>query len=393
MFETPILKILFVSSLYPSAEQPQYCIFLEQQAQALQALGHCVEILRLSPSLHKNCITGPTCQNGLNVYTWEYPSRKQAERAVLPLASTAISPFLYKNNYSAVSLHMGSLRCFLCIAKVCASNNTPVFAHFHGLNIWHDYCENTKQKIIRIYQFPFQKAFLKKCSAVVGVSRRTCQIVNEHYHGPVFPVYNGVDFSRFSPKTRSFSAHHLPFRILCVANLIPIKGQTYLLQAIADCLSHGYSVELTLVGDGPEKTALQELCQKLDIVSQVHFLGVLPYSEVSLHMSEADMFIMPSYFEAFGCVYVEAMASGMLTCGCKNSGADEIIQHKQTGLLVDPHSVHSIVEMIEFAIDNPAEASKIAKKGFERAKDFSWQVSAEALASVYLSYRSSAQNE
>jgi D-inositol-3-phosphate glycosyltransferase len=103
-------------------------------------------------------------------------------------------------------------------------------------------------------------------------------------------------------------------------------------------------------------------------------------------MAQADMFVMPSFFEAFGCVYVEAMSCGTLTCGCNNSGAAEIIADGVDGLLVEEKSSKDIADRILWAIENPEQAAVMAQKGKKKAEQFSWDASAKALVDVYKQY-------
>ncbi len=375
------MKILFVSELYPSDEKPQYCIFIEQQAQALRELGNDVDVLRLKRSENVNqSLRMESVRNGLRIFCWEYFSSKRDELLMTPLKRDLIKSFLLKENYHVISLHIGSTRPFKAIANVCKGNSTKVFAHFHGLNVWRDYYQSTKQAIVRSYKNLHRMALLNRIDGAIGVSDCTCQKIRLHYHGPVFTVYNGVDLTRFVGMKNVDTE---VFRILCVANLIPLKGQSYLIQAVAKVIKQGHRVELVLVGEGPERERLQNMCAQLGIDNAVHFLGVLPYDDVARQMALSDIFIMPSHFEAFGCVYVEAMATGTLTCGCRLYGAAEIINDRTDGLLFEEKNVDAIVDTITYAIENPEEAQRMAENGIQKAAVFSWRKSAESLEKVY----------
>jgi len=73
----------------------------------------------------------------------------------------------------------------------------------------------------------------------------------------------------------------------------------------------------------------------------------------------------------------------VLTCGCKGTGAEEIITNEWDGLLVTQHSTDSIVQAVCFAMDHRQEAAEIAIRGMERARHFSWIASAKSLQKVY----------
>lgn len=379
------MKILFVSSCFPSDNAPQYCVFLEQQARALQSLGHQVDILIIhtSKGVKKDRIYFLQKRNDLNIYDWLTAESKVKSHLQIPISTKCIQKFFNEQGYSAVSLHFGGFRHFYPIVQACHALNIMVVGHYHGLNVWYDYYETIKQKVVRLYSNCFTKFILHQYDHIVGVSELTCKIVKKHYRkSNISTVYNGVDSSLFCENK---GRQNEKFTILCVANLIPIKGQRFLIDAVAKCIQKGYSIELRLGGEGGDRSSLERKCEELGIVNHVVFLGRMPYAQVAVEMQSADMFIMPSYFEALGCVYLEAMACGTLTCGCYNNGAAEIITHNKNGLLVKEKNVASIEESIEFAINNSEKCHLLAKEGKLTALHFSWKNSAEQLEKVYLS--------
>ena len=100
-------------------------------------------------------------------------------------------------------------------------------------------------------------------------------------------------------------------------------------------------------------------------------------------MAKADMFILPSYFDANPCVLYEAMASGTLTCAANIYGPPEIITHLKTGLLFEPKSADSIASTILYAINNPEQISEIIQKGLDWVKSNTWEQSAKNLQTAY----------
>ena len=101
-------------------------------------------------------------------------------------------------------------------------------------------------------------------------------------------------------------------------------------------------------------------------------------------MSENDIFIMPSYYEALGCVYLEAMASGMITVGVKGQGIDEIIKDGKNGFLLAPESIESITMTVRKIYGMTAdEISGVSDLARITAGNYSWDDSAKALSEVY----------
>ena len=157
-----------------------------------------------------------------------------------------------------------------------------------------------------------------------------------------------------------------------------------MIDAVAKVIDKGYKVKLKIVGGGPDREKLETQCKELGIENSVNFFGILPYERVAEEMMTSDMFIMPSFFEGLGCVYLEAMSCGLLTCGCDtNNGIREIIINKENGLLLKEKDSDSIVDAILFAIENPKEAKVIAEEGKETALQFTWINSARELEKAY----------
>jgi glycosyltransferase involved in cell wall biosynthesis len=146
-------------------------------------------------------------------------------------------------------------------------------------------------------------------------------------------VYNGVDPELFSPGVESRSAEQL---ILSVGNLIPVKGHDLLIRAVASLAPEFPALALEIIGDGPERSRLQALAQRLQILDRVRFPGRQSRSQVVTAMRRCTLFVLPSRYEGLGCVYLEAMAVGKPVIGCRGQGIAEIVQHGSNGFLVGP---------------------------------------------------------
>lgn len=376
------MKILFVSSGYPTKEKPQYCIFLEQQAQALMRNGNHVDVLYVDNSSEKDFFSEWYVRNGIQIYKWEIKRNYLKFYLVFQESNEDVENFLAKNQYDVVSFHFGNIAPFSTICKTCKKIGTKSVMHFHGLNVWKDYYKSFKGRVYEYYYSIRKKIFLNEVDAIVGVSELVCEKIAERVlDNKIYKVYNGVNLELFSESDEIKDNH--TFRIICVANLIKIKGQIYLLEAAARCLRKGYGLEMIFVGDGPDKEKLMKRAKDLAIEQQVTFLGTLKYEEVAKELKKSNLFILPSYFEAFGCVYAEAMSSGVVTCGCYNNGAEEIILHNTDGFLVREKNVDDIENVIIQVMENPDKAREIAKRGIKKASTFSWSNSAIFLEEVY----------
>jgi len=146
-------------------------------------------------------------------------------------------------------------------------------------------------------------------------------------------VYNGVDPELFSPANEPASGAPV---VLCVGNLLPIKGQAVLIRAIASIAPDFPTLGLEFIGQGPELPRLQALLEQLEIGERVRFLGRQSRAQVAEAMRRCTVFALPSTYEGLGCVYLEAMSAGKPVIGCRGQGIGEIIRHGSNGFLVGP---------------------------------------------------------
>jgi teichuronic acid biosynthesis glycosyltransferase TuaC len=146
-------------------------------------------------------------------------------------------------------------------------------------------------------------------------------------------VYNGVNPELFSPGKESTDPKPI---VLSVGNLIPIKRHDLVVRAVASLVPEFPTLTLEIIGEGGERTGLENLARELKIADRVRFFGRQPRHNVADAMRRCTVFALPSQYEGLGCVYLEAMSVGKPAIGCRGQGIAEIIQHGSNGFLVGP---------------------------------------------------------
>jgi glycosyltransferase involved in cell wall biosynthesis len=154
-------------------------------------------------------------------------------------------------------------------------------------------------------------------------------------------IPNGVDFSRFNLR----SITDTPSKLIYIGYLVQHKGIHVLLQAIAILKQQGIFPSLSIIGSGIYGNELKLLCNKLDLNSQVHFLGEKNAAEVANLLPQHDVMIHPSFIESFGIVMVEALAAGLPVLSTFNGGAEDIIS-SEVGMLVPINNPKALAEGI-----------------------------------------------
>jgi glycosyltransferase involved in cell wall biosynthesis len=127
--------------------------------------------------------------------------------------------------------------------------------------------------------------------------------------------------------------------VLAIGRLVPEKGFDKLLLALSSsrgCGDRGSELRLILVGTGPEESRLRTLVDDLGL-GNVEFRGFIDHSRLPSCFAEADIFALPSIYEPFGVVLIEAAASGLPLVASRYAGATcDFVRHGETGLVVDP---------------------------------------------------------
>lgn len=377
------MRALFITTCYPSKEYSQYCIFLEQQAQALKRSGVKTDVLLLCEG--KSFDTQRETYNGVDIIKIGIAENTKYDL----LFPTELSKCdrdkimsVLDVDYDNVSFHFGGLKILRSVIKICKLKKVKLFIHFHGLNVWQEYSE--KYKLLYDYYRIQKKSLYSKADAAVCVSKKVAGKFTERIKTvPTFTVYNGVNTEFFKCEERSFSDLK-KLKVLTVGNLIAIKGHNYLINAVSMAIQKGMEIELTIAGKGPLDNELKTLVKNLGISRNVIFTGSVPYGKIAGLMKANDIFIMPSYYEALGCVYLEAMAAGMITVGVSGQGIDEIITDGINGFLVKPKDVESIFNtLIKISSLNKDQLKKISENAVMTARKYSWNESAINLKSVY----------
>ena len=136
--------------------------------------------------------------------------------------------------------------------------------------------------------------------------------------------------------------------LVTVAHLIARKRHGDVLRAIAVLGRRYPRLRYRVIGDGPERTALEGLAARLEISDRVDFLGQLPPQQAIDLARRSTLFVMPSTEEAFGVAYVEAMAGGVPAIGCRGEpGPEEIAAAGDGMVLVPPGDIERLTQRIE----------------------------------------------
>lgn len=197
-------------------------------------------------------------------------------------------------------------------------------------------------------------------------------------------VPNGIDLPPARPGKPIFE--NRPRRLVSVANLQEGKGIDLTLRALARLTSEGVSDwTYRIIGEGRERAALLKLTADLGLSDKVTFVGAIRHAEIFDALGSEDIFVLPSYREAFGIAYLEAMAVGLLTIGVMGQGPSQFIRDGENGILLAPGDVEALVAALRDVLTGDCQRwRKVAREGQRTAQNaYTWDHHARQLVSVY----------
>jgi len=153
------------------------------------------------------------------------------------------------------------------------------------------------------------------------------------------------------------------FKIISVGNLKAEKGFEFLLESVGELKKKHIPIQVVIVGKGEEKENLTALVNSLGLTDSIIFTGDISNALVRNLYPLFDAFVLPSYSETFGVVYIEAMYAGLPAVGVKGQGIDGVIRDGINGFLVNPRDSDDLAGKIEYLINNREAVRTIAKQG------------------------------
>jgi glycosyltransferase involved in cell wall biosynthesis len=215
------------------------------------------------------------------------------------------------------------------------------------------------------------------CVSYFGRAQGMRLVASEHWD-KVHVVRCGVPFDRLPIcEPREGNARSL----ICVGRLSPEKGQAGLLGAFASLAAHHDGLQLRLVGEGPERAALETLAARLDLGDRLAFLGRLSESETLSEIARSDLLVLPSFMEGLPIVLMEAMALGVPVVASHVAGIPELIEDGVSGLLFTPSNWDELAACVERLLSDAALRESLAEHGKRKvAAEFDVEKSAETLS-------------
>jgi len=228
--------------------------------------------------------------------------------------------------------------------------------------------------------------------------RAISQSLSQASTNAMVKIAPGIDTSHFIPQpdaTQKRIELGLEAKkiIISVGRLVHRKGQDKLIEAFPAVLQKIPQAHLLLVGEGPYRSHLEKLVNKLSLKENVTFVGRILYDKLPSYLSAADVFAMPSrsrFFglevEGLGIVYLEASACGIPVIAGDSGGAPDAVREGITGLCVDGRDVHKIAQTVIALCSDAKRASHMGSAGRNWIVDqWRWEIWSKEFNSLLVS--------
>jgi glycosyltransferase involved in cell wall biosynthesis len=392
-----------LSRLYPSEQRPTQGLFVQERVSELIRQG--IDVTLVVP-VPLSCRLLALLQEKWRVY-YETPYVEEIEgvrvyhpRFAIWRGFYAISGFFYFLGLRRLVRVLHQKKRFELIHAQCVgpvpdgfgaallnrAYGTPLVLTIHGQNQLYRSRWHPVYRVLNRYA-------LSRASLVVTVSRKIRRLVHSCGADASKTVVVGNGISQNTAVKRQmlrpvgWDSRKV---ILSVAHLIRSKGIDLVLKILPEVLQTRQDILYCVIGSGPEEENLKRFANKSGLNEYVSFLGRFPHSQTVDYMGGCDIFVLPSWNESFGSVYVEAMAQGKPVIGCKGQGIEDVIEQGVTGLLVEPRDLTSLRDAILLLLGDEDLCKRIGENARQVVmRNHTWE-KAMAKLRVYYSelYRS-----
>jgi glycosyltransferase involved in cell wall biosynthesis len=383
-------KLRILMMIHRQADNSPYCFYVHEQAKALQDRGHevvvisCVGVMpmmkRLRPKQAEVAARTPEHDviDGIEVYfprclTLGNAGEKYLGGRLLALAALPIAKRLHKQKpFDVVHAHMlpRDGHAGLLVARAL---KIPFALTVHGTDIFHYFIPGREP-------WARNKMIAREADALMAVSNLLMSRVKpyrgENRLSRIVP--NGVDLTLVPEKTEN-----TPRAVISVGTLKARKCMDRTLEAFARLADEYPDAKLTIVGIGEMEGQLKSRIAELNLDDRVEMTGGLPHEQVIRRMAGSDLFVLPSWGEGYGIVYIEAMAAGCIAVGAKDEGIEDTITDGENGFLVPAGDIDEIHRVMKNVFENRDGYEALRRRGQRDAKELTWARNAQTVESIY----------
>ncbi|HEX4736969.1 MAG TPA: glycosyltransferase [Allosphingosinicella sp.] len=379
-----MLRVLTLSTLFPDSSRPAFGVFVERQTRALAAREdvavEAVAPIGLPPwplSLHphyrpRRHLPRLEQWKGLTVHRPIFPvlppfgtiwAAKRLTETLLPLLREIRGRFPFDVIDAEFFWPDG-----VAAARLGRALGVPVSIKARGSDIDHWGGHETIRRLM------VEAAFAADGLLAVSEALKGRMVALGMPAGKIGVHHTGVDATLFRPRDRADAKAALGVDgplVVTAGALVPVKGHRLALAAIEQVPEATWIV----VGDGPERPAIEKLARERGLAERVRFLGARPHDDLPGLLVAADVLLHTSEREGLANVWVEALACGTPVVATDTGAAHEVLDRPEAGRIV-PHDPAAISAALRTLLADPPSQEAVRRA----AERFSWERNAAELA-------------
>ena len=288
-------------------------------------------------------------------------------------------------------------------ALSAAWGDVPIVHMFHTLGEMKNRIARSDEEREGAYRVDGEKHVIAHVDRIIAstlAEQTQLQFLYKANRRKITIIPPGVDTGHFYPIPKDEARQYIGADpenrlVLFVGRVEPLKGLDTLIKAIAwhRTFQPG-KVTLAIIGGEPdaspqemsvEMARIQKLCDDLCMGRMVVFLGKRAQDTLPYYYSAADVLVMPSHYESFGMVALEAMACGTPVIASQVGGLAFLVKDGETGFHVPDQDPKALCEKLLILLNDPCQREKMGLRAAEYSKDYAWANIATQMLEVYKS--------
>jgi D-inositol-3-phosphate glycosyltransferase len=332
----------------------------------------------------------------------EHPIAKQELADYIPQFVEGIKAFACEKGIKYDIIHSHYWMSGLAAASLSDHwDGTPIVHMFHTLGEMKNRIARSEAEREGEYRINGEKRVLGRVNRVVVATLAELTQLRFLYKADankMVVIPPGVDVSHFYPIPSDEAKMYVGLKpsdrmVLFVGRIEPLKGVDTLIQAMS-CLqlTEERPVHLAIIGGDPsaspeemtvEMARLQKLCDDLSVGQTVVFLGKRDQDRLQYYYSAAEMVVMPSHYESFGMVALEAMACGTPVIASEVGGLAYLVRDGETGFTIPDQEPEALCEKLSWLLNDRQLHEMMSSNAAQYAQDYAWEKIAVQIIEVY----------
>jgi len=331
----------------------------------------------------------------------EFPLAKRELAKHIPQFAEGIHQFSVDKGIQYDLIHSHYWMSGLAAETLSDTWKIPIVHMFHTLGEMKNRVAQTDEEREGIYRVDGEKRVISRADRIIAATlaeQTQLQFLYKTDKRKISIIPPGVDTSHFYQIPKDEARQYIGVEsgdkiVLFVGRIEPLKGLDTLLKAMSCQQSSNIEhVTLAIIGGNPnasseemsaEMARIQRLSDDLSMGSTVTFLGKRAQDTLPYYYSAADVLVMPSHYESFGMVALEAMACGTPVIASQVGGLAFLIKDGETGYYVPDQEPEALCEKMALLLRDSHQREAMGKRAAKHAREYAWENIAPQIMDVY----------